>query len=376
MAKHHVFGFMTLALAGGCIFGGGGDDDGGGDATQQAIDQYEALRLQLEAGREEVLPAAKVDGVQAGGPWLTWLDMSQGYAGVLHARRFPDGAETVSDVGIGDERSPPNYVVSESLAMTARFDGGDSVYSVIGLGTGSLLDEVTYPKPQAAKYDAYAVYGEQAYIVREAEGLSILEWTPGKDEPAVIGAVDASLVGAFIAFAVMEDDTGTRRLIAVGTTGTSVIDLGAMQGAQLPLPVLFREGALGERGVVALSDKELWFVAWGASEARAIHDEIVASGYTLNKSFPVAHEVGSDFGNQDVALEGSKIYYRSNSGVFAFDIDSKAVTPVLLDDMTYSGGLFVTYTGLVSGDAGLFVVGLESDNGATGADGPVYRVAL
>lgn len=367
---------MALALAGGCIFGGGDDDDGGGDATQQAIDQYEALRVQLEAGRELVLPASPVDDAQASGPWLTWLDMSQGFSGVLHVRRYPDKTDVISDVDIGDEGSPPNYVISENLAMTARLDGMDSVYSVIGLGTGSLLDEVKYPKPQAAKYDAYAVYGEQAYIVREAEGLSILEWTPGQGAPTAIGSIDAASIGAFIAFAVTEDDAGARRLVAVGTTGTSVIDLGTMQGAQLPLPVLFREGALGERGIVALSEKELWFAAWGASEARAIHEEIVASGYTLNATFPQAHEVSSGYGNQDVALEGSKIYYRSNSGVYAFDIDSKAVTPVLLDDMTYSGGLFVTYTGLVSGDAGLFVVGLESDNGATGADGPVYRVAL
>ena len=79
----------------------------------------------------------------------------------------------------------------------------------------------------------------------------------------------------------------------------------------------------------------------------------------------------------DLAVDGTTIYYRSNSGIYAYDVASKAVTPVLLDDLGYDGsGVLVNYTGLVSGDGSLFTIGLTSMSGPTGSDGPIYRVGL
>ncbi|HEY8375727.1 MAG TPA: hypothetical protein VIK91_04520 [Nannocystis sp.] len=367
----------ALALTGCFLVEGGDDDDGGVDPVQNDIAQYEQLRLQLEGRRELVLPTKSVDDVRAAGPWLVWLDIDQGWSAVLHARRYPGGEEVVSEVPLGDEQTPPNYEIGEELGMTALTVGSDARYSVFRLATGALLDEVTMKKPATAKYDAYGVFGEQAYIVAEDENLAVYEWTPGKDTPTKITALgDAGVnFGAWVGFVVTEDEAGTRRLVGIGTLGTYSLDLSTLAVTQVPLPVMPLEGAINEHGIAVIESRKLWWYDWGAAQARALHDEIAASGYQLGATFAQAHHVGSGFAAQDVAVDGTTLYYRGNSGIFAYDVAARTVTPVLLDDINYSGaGLFVTYTGLAAGDGSLFAVGLQSMSGATGADGPVYRI--
>lgn len=372
---------LSSVLLSGCILGVGGDDDDdtGADPTQVNIQQYENLRLQLEQRRELVLPAAQVDDVRAAGPWLVWLDIYQGFSAVLHARRYPGGEEVVSEVPIGDAGTPPNFDIGESLGMTAVTVGGDALYTVFRLDTGAVLDEVTMKKPTAAKYDAYAVFGEQAYIVVEDEGLAIYEWTPGTGAPTKVGAIGetGANLGAWAGFVVTEDMAGSRRLVAIGTYGTYSVDLATMAATKVPLPVMPLEGAINEYGIAAVDGRDLWWYDWGAAEARPIHDELAASTYRLNSTYAQAHLPGSGFAGQDVSIDGTILYYRSNSGIYSYDVTTRAVTPVLLDDMNYAGtGVFITYTGLAGGDGALHVVGLESESGSTGADGPTYRVAL
>lgn len=356
----------------------GGDDDGGTtDPTQDNIQQYETLRLQLEQARTLALPGDAVDDVRAAGPWLVWLDLYQGFSGVLHARRYPGGDEIVAEVPIGDEQTPPNFEIGEQLAMTALTVGGDAQYTVFRLNTGTVLDQVTRKKPAAAKYDAYGVFGDQAYLVVEDEGLAIYAWTPGTDAPQPIASFGDTNFGAWIGFVVAEDQAGTRRLVGVGTAGTYSMDLATQAVTRVPLPIQALEGAINEYGVAAFTDQQLWWYDWGAAEARAIHDELAASPYLLNSTYAQAHQVGFGHASQDLAVDGTTIYYRSNSGIYAYDVASKAVTPVLLDDLGYAGsGALVTYTGLVSGDGSLFTIGLTSMSGATGSDGPIYRVGL
>lgn len=380
--RARVLSLVLLApLASACSIFGGGDDESesSSDPTQDNIDAYEALRLSLEAARTQVLPASPVDEATSAGPWLVWLDIYQGWSAIFHARRYPDGAEVVAEVPIGDEQNPPNFVISETLGMTAVAIGGDSEYTVFRLDTGAALDVITRKRPTTAAYDAYGLFGDEAYLVAEDENLAIYEWTPGSTEPAMIGAIGDTGVslGAWAGFVVAEDAKGDRRLVAIGTYGTFSVDLATMSATQIPLPVMPLEGGVNEYGFAAYDDGDIWWYEWGAAEVRAIHDEIAASGYMLSSSFPQAHMPGRALGPQDITIDGTTIYYRSNSGVYAYDVVSRAVTPVLLEDRNYSGsGITVTYTGLSFSDAGLFVMGLESMSGSTGADGPVYRVSI
>lgn len=373
-----LLGLLTQLTA--CV-DGDGDSAGGAttDPTQNNVRQYEELRLSLEQKREQVLPASPVDATTAAGPWLVWLDVNQGFSAILHARRYPGEQEVVSAVPIGDEQTPPNFAISESLAMTARTSGTDAIYTVLRLDTGTVLDELKLTMPDAAKYDAYAVFGEEAYVVVEAQDLAVYAWTPGSTTATAIGTIGATgaTLGAWAGFLVTEDTEGVRRLIAIGSGGTYSIDLATMQATRIPLPVMPIEGGINEHGIAARDGEEIWWFGWNATEVRAIHDELAASTYLLNSTYSHAHLPGSGTASQDITIDGTTIFYRSNSGVYAYDTGAMTVTPILLDDLDYAGtGVLVTYTGLGFGDGGLFVTGLESMSGSIGSDGPTYRVAL
>jgi len=368
-----------LPVLAGCSIGDGDDgDDGGGDPTQDNIDEYEALRVSLEMNRQEVLPATGTDSVSAVGPYLLWLDINQGWEAILHIRRYPEGTEIVSPVPIGDEMTPPFYRADGGFAMTALTVEGDAVYSVIDLHNGALIDEVSHTKPQSAKYDAYGVFDGDAYLVAEDEGKMIYRWAAGTGSPTAIGSIDdtGANLGAWIAFTLVEFG-GSLKLVALGTLGTYTIDLDTMAAKAIPLPIAPLEFGITDVGIAAIDGSDLWFYAWDSAEVRAIHDELESSDYNLNSTFANAHWVGSGGANVDVSMDGSTIYYNSVAGIYSYDVVSAAVTPVLLDDQTYSGSsVSIHYTGINVSDGALTVIGLESTSGATGSDGPIYRVAL
>jgi hypothetical protein len=376
-SKILVLGSLSCSLMGCSLLG---LEEGGGDSsTEDDIAEYEALRVSLETNLEEVLPAYGVDDVQAVGDYLTWLDVNQGWEAILHIRHYPDGGEITSEVTVGNEDTFPFYRLGDTTAMTAIVEGMNSIYSVIDIETGQLADQITRMKPAEADYDAYAVYGNEAYLVVDGEGKMIYEWTVGSGSPAPIGALDdtSANFGIFIDFTIVEIG-GSRKLVGIGTAGTYTIDLDTMAVHQLPLPVTPLEVGILDSGIAVIDGFDLWYVGWEDTQARAIHDELKALDYELNASFYNSHYVGSGGANNDVSGSGSSIYYRSTSGIHAFDTAANTVTPILLDNNGYSSEtpFYIHYTGLNVAVNSMFVAGLESTDGATGADGPIYRLPL
>jgi hypothetical protein len=378
-SKFLVLGSLSCSLIGCSFFGIGGDgDDDGGSSTEDDIAEYEALRLSLETNLEEILPAYGVDSVQAVGDYVTWLDINQGWEAILHIRHYPDGGEWTSEVTVGNEETFAFYRLGDTTAMTAIVEGMSSIYSVIDLETGDLADQVTRPKPDGADYDAYAVYGDKAYLVADSEGKMIYEWTVGSGSPTPIGAIDdtGANFGIFIDFTII-DYGGSLKLLGIGTVGTYAIELDTMIADQIPLPISPLEIGITDNGIAVADGFDLWYVGWEDTEVRAIHDELKANAYELNTSFNNSHWMGSGFAQQDVSGSGNRIIYRSTSGVHAYDTTTNTVTPILLDDNGYSSEtpLYIHYTGINTTENAMFVYGLESTSGATGADGPIYRLS-
>jgi hypothetical protein len=376
-SKFLVLGSLSCSLIGCSLLGLEGEGDGG-NSTEDDIAEYEALRLSLETNLEEVLPAYGVDSLQAVGDYVTWLDVNQGWEAILHIRHYPDGGEITSEVPIGNEDVFPFYRLGDTTAMTAIFEGMNSIYSVIDLENGQLVDQVTRPKPTDADYDAYGVYGNEAYLVVDSEGKMIYEWTVGSGSPTPIGSIDdtGANFGIFIDFVIVEFG-GSRKLVGIGTAGTYAIELDTMIADQIPLPISPLEIGITDNGIAVADGFDLWYVGWEDTEVRAIHDELKANAYELNTSFNNSHWMGSGFAQQDVSGSGNRIIYRSTSGVHAYDTTTNTVTPLLLDDNGYSSETpwSVRYVGLNVTDNALLVFGLESDDGSTGADGPIYRLS-
>ncbi|KIG18017.1 hypothetical protein DB30_01904 [Enhygromyxa salina] len=368
---------LSLALAG-CSLLGLGEDEGG-SSTEENIAHYEQVRLDLEVNREAILPGFGVDDINAVNDYLTWLDITQGWEAQLHIRHYPEGTDIIASVTIGDEMTTPFYRLDDKFAMTALTGMTDSIYKIIDLQTGDLVEEVTHKKPQTASYDAYGIRGDQAYLVVEDEGKMIYEWDVGTGSPIAIGAIDdtSANLGAWIDFTLVEFG-GSRKLLALGTYGTYTIDLDTMVATQVPLPITPLEIGITDVGIAAIDGFDLWFVGWGDTEARAIHDELKESSYALNSTFEKAHWVGSGTANVDVSMDGELIYYNSVAGIYAYGVNSGTIEPVLLNragyDQTEDPKVYVQYTGITLARDVMYVVGLESPDGSSGSDGKIYRV--
>jgi hypothetical protein len=87
------------------------------------------------------------------------------------------------------------------------------------------------------------------------------------------------------------------------------------------------------------------------------------------------HRFYSDTSHGNFTRWRSWVVYTAAAGIYGYNLDTGAVAPVLLSPI--AGDLRVEYRYPVAIDEGsCFVVGLESTNGAVGADGPVWQVGL
>ena len=98
-----------------------------------------------------------------------------------------------------------------------------------------------------------------------------------------------------------------------------------------------------------------------------ITDKIKA-GYSMNKTFAQVHYPDN---NGSWCKYKDKIVYHGSYGIFAYDMNSEKVIPLALDARDNS----VVYRNPTTVDTGtLFLKGLLSESGATGADGPTYSI--
>jgi hypothetical protein len=110
-----------------------------------------------------------------------------------------------------------------------------------------------------------------------------------------------------------------------------------------------------------------FYYNYSTKTLRDIGAAIKASSFQLNSTYSSIH-----YYEYDGTIHGDSVYgYIGNDGLFTFDLSSGDVKAVLLNGRDNS----VTYRYPVFLDNGsIFVKGLLSESGATGADGPIYQV--
>ena len=97
---------------------------------------------------------------------------------------------------------------------------------------------------------------------------------------------------------------------------------------------------------------------------------IEAADYEINETFASSHLY-----YQDPTRWRDYIIYVANSGLFAYNMRSHEVTPILLEPRTPDLRIVYRYPRVTESGI-LLVTGLTSTSGAVGADGPVYQVDL
>ena len=359
---------LTIGLSAGlvvaCAGGGGGDTAGtGGQSAEAAVAEYVALAESLEANRTEVL-GEDAQGLFAVGNRLFWTGSS--YDPILHSVQGGIEIDYTFSIGSGDLA---NERASEEAVATALSAGGDVVYHLYDVRRANdELDTFTLPRPSNASWWAYAVDGTDVLYARDAADTVLWRKSAGVEAVRVVGLEsDCDLpVGEFWDFTMVD---GVALVVESGRVWR--VDLaGGCDATWIENETEVQSFSHDDTGILYSSATGPYYWNVATHRTRDIAAEIAASPYMLNETFASAHH----YAEGTVALWTHYAIYRGSSGIFAFDLDSGGVTPILLDN-PYTGGIFVTYRDpTVLEDGTLFVQSLESTSGAVGVDGPIYEV--
>jgi hypothetical protein len=334
------------------------------EQLQQNIDDYESLRISLEERRKDALgkSASEATGI---GNHLFWLEFPT-FDPTLHSLDTTTGARVDYSFKIGDSNAW-NYRATETMVVTAQtgFNGVD--YKVYSVGqSGQLLGQFSTESPGGGvRWYAYAPDGDKVYIVRtDTNGNALLRWTVGAAAPEHVFFLEETgmSVGEFWDFGV-EGDTA----VMIESGRIWHVDLAAKKATWLENETESTAAQWDDKGVFFLTAKGPFFHSYATSANRNLSAEIEASSYKLNDTYASIH-----FYSQGGARNGDDFAYIGRDGLFVFDLATKQARPALLNRRDNS--IVYRYPTLLE-NGKLFVQGLESSSGATGAGGKWYEVA-
>ncbi len=370
--RNALVGLALLAggASTGCFVGADPSFDGGGGAGLRPVsdrdrEHYNALRRSLDEHRSEAL-GERADELSAAGNVLFWLDFSN-FTPTLHSLTVEGTVAYDFGIGTGDRY---NFRGSATAVATAKPLGDTVVYELYDRAAPRApLGEAVFPRPSdEQRHFAYALDGAHLHVVTTGAETTLHRYDPQTDETTALVGLEAAgcEVGIFWDFGI-EDDV----MVFVESGRLWRLDLATQTCAflgnttEITGRVDFRaDGALYE------AYEGPFFYDALAGRTVDLAGAIAASGYALNASFERAH-----LWSYDVARWGRWVVYIGGVGVFGYHLDEDRVMPVLL--VPIDEEVRVSYRHpVVLDDGTLFVTGLTSSSGTTGADGPVYRVSL
>jgi hypothetical protein len=381
LAPLRVVCLAVLALAtGACSDGARGNDGPVTDAsfseascaamtTEQSVAAFDALVHQLEENRSEALPA-NADELSGFGSYLYYEDTTN-LTPVLH-RVASDGTQSVAytfTIGSGDFA---NFRASDSLVVTAQPSGSGVEYRAYDPAQpNQLVGSAMLPAPgSGVRWFAYAVDGNSVYIMdTDTPGATtLLRWVPGQSAtPTTVTTLESAgaTVGEFYDFGVSGNS-----LVFIESGRVWQMDLAANRAVWLHNMVQ-AEGQVNfdESGVLFDTAMGLYFYSATSQMITDVAATIHDSPFRISCVYTTPHYFEEGF-----ARWGAWVVYGGNSGIFAFNLQTQEIRPVLLDT---NEAPYIRYRDpVVLANGVLFTTGLTSQTGSVGADGPVYRVDL
>ena len=373
-----------LLLTGACdgLFGEGQKVTA--DQQQQLdIAAYNATEQRLTAGRRE-FASKKYSYQQAVGNQLFFLDFP-GFDPRLH--RFDPATQARLDyefsIGSGEAF---NFRASEALVVTARKQGSTVVYSAYEASAkNQQVGTTSFMAPSDAKWWAYAVSGEQVYVVTYdamAQKTQLYQWSPrGTLAPKALFSLEAAtgqpMLGIFLDFGV---DGDTLVFIESGRIWKGSLASGRATWLRNQVQIDGGNVDFQADGVTFSTAKGMFFFKNDSMQLWDVTQKISASPFQLSDTFKGSHRVSEG----GFSRYGDYIVYIGGAGVFAYDLVRDTITPVLLEPRPDGPGqdpssqpLRIEYRyPQVTTDGTLYVTGLTSASGSVGADGPIYSVDL
>ena len=329
------------------------------DATDQQIkdvEHWNELSAELDARRTEFL-GTRVQELAAAGNTLFWLDFTNFNPRLA---RWDGATKLTYGFSIGDGNNY-NYRGSATLVVTAEPASDNVVYRAYDATTANrLIASTTFPKPAGAKWSAYAVDGNTVYVM---DGTVLKKWIPGG---AVTIVTNVPVEGEFWDFGVAGStmvyiESGRVWSMNLATNQSTWL----MNKTQASGSVDFRPD-----GVLFDTATGLSFYDYAQQQLIDVKARIDANPFKINSTFASAAHYYQDFTRYK-----QWVIYIGQSGLFAYDLKADKITPLLLSPNR--ADLRVDYRYPVALDGGeMFVTGLTSTSGATGADGPTYKLDL
>ncbi len=333
---------------------------------------YTSLQASLDARKTQFL-GPNVQNLVPINTRLYWYDTTN-FAPVLNG--YTDGGSILAyTFSVGDSIDDANWEGSNNLIVTAQSDGETVTYSAYDPSqASSQIGTMSIAAPSGASYWAYAVDGTTVYLVTldANQHNALIKWVPaaGPTTTTVTTLESAGAqVGEFWEFGV-----SANTMVFVESGAIWTLDIAANKATPLNNTTQVESDSVVDfepDGVMFSTDTALMFYSYAASSLTNLTNEINANGYQIDSCNPGASNYSTDFARWGNYV----IYIGEDDGVFAYDMTSNVIAPVLLPPEGTSVNVQYRYpVALTNGK--LFVTGLTSTDGATGADGPTYEVDL
>jgi len=369
---------VTLALSSfGCPFPGGGGTGPDPDPLEQQrldIQHYNDLTVELDAARTE-FGGEVIGEMYPAGNVIYWLEY-RAWDPTIHSLDTVSGRRVNYAVPLSFDTL--NVRVSESALAYAEDGGDEIIYHVFDATQeeAEITTAVFEAPTDEQRWWAYAVSGTDLYVlVTESEaspGTKLFRVSAGGEPVLVTTLEEAGCdVGEFWDFGVAG---GTMIFIESGRIWS--LDLPSNQATWLHNETEISFGSTIEfthDGVLFTTATGPFFFDYETASLTDLAEAIAATDYQLSETFSSSHLY-----NEDMTRWRDYFIYVGNSGLFAFNPAQSEIVPILLEPrMGETSDVRVDYRYPVVLDNGtLFVTALESESGATGADGPIYQVDL
>lgn len=351
----------------GFMVGCGASPDAAGPASAEAdVAGWNALAAAL-APRQAAFLGPHVQELSAVGTMLYYLD-NQALSPRL--RRYDDA--TAATVGytfsIGDANTY-NFRASPSMVVTADVSAGSVTYRAFDASQAEVeIGNTSLAAPQGAKWWAYAVTGQSAFIVKAEMASTVLyEWKPGS-APVKRTTLESAgaTIGEFQDFGI-DSDT----MVFVESGRVWALDLASNKASWL-MNQKQADGAVefASDGVLFDAGSSLMYYQSASKSLVDLAARIEANPWRVNQTFATGAHFVNDFTRYQ-----SWVIYIGMRGVFAYEMQKDTITPIVLEPDV--ADTRVDYRHPVAlGDGSLFVTGLMSSDGAVGAEGPTFKIDL
>lgn len=327
------------------------------------------MRVELDRHRSEFLPK-QADEHFAAGARLYWLQ-SGTLIPTLRSVNVVTGEQIAYGFSIGVDGSNFAYKASEQMVATVTQRGQVLTYSAYAAGERkALLGEFDVPAPtDEQRWWPFCVDGNTMYFADNVGGGHVYRWAPNQATPQEV----LQLAPAGINLGVLlELGVENGQLLVLESGRLWSINLATRQARWLKNRQEADQISFDSSGILFRTPEGLFFEdATSPGSLRNVSAEIMQI-----QSPVVDSEWAHRDDEQQAALNNGQVIYVGWSGVFVYGLSNHTVKPVLLEPSFAVTGQRIDYRNpQLTSDGSLFVTGLQSESGALGAEGPVYRVS-